>query len=197
MAKKKKFSEKFSALDPRFREKLGTMFKEIIDSVYLLYETAIKDGKTGLYNAKFFDTILEMEIEKAQRGYEKLSLFVIDIDFFKKINDKHGHIKADEFLVRVSKIIEKTMRKSDVVSRFGGEEFFILLPETGLEKAKKITSRLRTNLKKDMLLKKYNVTVSGGLTEFHDKDNKKKFMSRADKALYKAKNTGRDKFVIF
>lgn len=195
MPKKKKTGEKFSALDPRFREKLDSLFEEIVNSVSLLYDTAIKDGKTGLYNAKFFDTILEMEIEKAQRGYEKLSLFVIDIDFFKKINDKYGHIKADEFLVKISRILEKTLRKSDVISRFGGEEFFILLPETGLDKAKQITSRLRTNLKKDRVLKKHSVTVSGGLTEFGPKDNKKKFMERADKALYKAKKTGRDKFV--
>jgi len=195
MAKKKELNEKFSALDPRFREKLDALFEEIVDSVSLLYDTAIKDGKTGLYNAKFFDTIIEMEIEKAKRGTQNLSLLVIDIDFFKKINDTHGHIKADEFLIKISRILEKTLRKSDVISRFGGEEFFIILPETGLEKAKKITSRLRTNLKKDRVLKKYNVTVSGGLTEFKNTDDKKKFMSRADKALYKAKNTGRDKFV--
>jgi len=191
----KKLSKKISALDPRFRKKIGDLFSAMTESVSLLYEEAIHDEKTGLYNSKFFDNILDMEMEKAGRGYEKLCIFIIDIDFFKKINDTYGHLKADEFLKRLADVLKKQLRKSDVASRFGGEEFFILLPETDLEKAKKLTSRLRKAIKTDKILKKYGITVSGGLTEYKKRDMKKSFKERADKALYKAKETGRDKFV--
>lgn len=191
----KKLSKKISALDPRFRKKIGDLFSAMTESVSLLYEEAIHDEKTGLYNSKFFDNILDMEMEKAGRGYEKLCIFIIDIDFFKKINDTYGHLKADEFLKRLADVLKKQLRKSDVASRFGGEEFFILLPETDLEKAKKLTSRLRKAIKTDKILKKYGITVSGGLTEYKKRDMKKSFKERADKALYEAKHSGRDRFV--
>ena len=191
----KKLKEKVSALDPKFREKIEELFGTMKESISILYEAATHDEKTGLYNSKFFETILDMEIEKVKRGQEKLSLFIIDIDFFKKINDKYGHLKADELLIRLAEVLTKQFRKSDIISRFGGEEFFILLPETDLKKAKRITSRLRTVIKSDKILKKYDVTVSGGLTEFKKRDTKKRFKQRADKALYKAKQSGRDKFV--
>jgi diguanylate cyclase (GGDEF)-like protein len=136
-----------------------------------------------------------MEIEKARRNQEHLSLFMIDVDFFKKINDKYGHMKADEFLVRLSKMLVNQLRTPDVIARFGGEEFMILLPQTDLEKAKTITSRLRDAIKSDTIFKKYGLTVSGGLTEYRRDDSEKKIKERVDQALYKAKQTGRDKFV--
>jgi len=184
-----------SALDPKFKEKVEELLGTMKESVSMLYEAATRDGKTGVYNNKFFENILDMEIAKAKRGQEKLSLFVVDIDFFKKVNDKYGHLRADDLLIRLAKVLLKQFRKSDIVSRFGGEEFFILLPETDLKKAKKITARLRTAVKSDALLKKHGVTISGGLTEFRKKDTKKKFKQRADKSLYKAKESGRDRFV--
>jgi len=191
----KKLRGKVSALDPKFKEKIEELFGTMKESISLLYETAIRDEKTGLYNSKFFETILDMEIEKVKRRQQKLSIFMIDIDYFKKINDKYGHLKADELLIRLAEVLTKQFRKSDIVSRFGGEEFLILLPETDLKKAKKITSRLRTAIKSDKILKKHDVTVSGGLTEFRKRDTKKTFKQRVDKALYKAKHSGRDKFV--
>ena len=192
----KKLGEKISALDPKFKGKIEQLFQAMNESISMLYEAATHDEKTGLYNSKFFENILDMEVEKVKRGQEALSLLIIDIDFFKKINDKHGHIKADEFLVRLAKILKKQFRKSDVVSRFGGEEFFVLLPETNLKKAKQIASRLKRSIKSDSVLKRYNITVSGGLTQFKKRDSKKTFKARADKALYKAKHQGRDRFVV-
>ena len=191
----KKQSKKLHALDPRFRKKIEDLFSAMNESIDMLYEAAIHDEKTGLYNNKFFESIFEMEMEKAQRGYQKLCLLVIDIDFFKKINDKYGHLKADEFLKHLALVLQKQLRKSDIAARFGGEEFFILLPETNLEKAKKLASRLRNAIKSDKILKKHGITVSGGLTKYKEKDTEKSFKERADKALYNAKETGRDKFV--
>lgn len=88
------------------------------------------------------------------------------------------------------------IRKSDIAARFGGEEFIILLPETTLEKAKKLTTRLRNAIKSDFMLKKHSLTISGGLIQYKQKDTKRKMKERADKALYQAKKTGRDKFVL-
>ncbi len=190
----KDIKEKVSALDPKFREKITEMFDAMHKSISMLYEAAIRDEKTGLYNNKFFETVLDMEIEKANRKKEKLSLVVIDVDHFKKINDTYGHLKADEMLAELGKIIIKTARKSDVAARFGGEEFFILLPETNLEKAKLFAGRLKRAIHEDKFLKKFKVTVSGGITGHKNKENKFKFKERADKALYKAKESGRDRF---
>jgi len=187
--------DKLSALDPRFRKKIHDLFDSIHESVSMLYDAATHDEKTGLYNNKFFETILEMEIERAKRGH-KLSLIMVDIDFFKKINDTYGHMEADELLKRLAEVLEATVRKADVVARFGGEEFTVLLHETGLEKAKKLAARLKTAVHSDKTLKKYSLTISGGIAQFKkEKDNKKKFKERADKALYEAKENGRDKFV--
>ncbi len=194
---KKETKKKLHALDPRFRKRFTELMSMMDESISLLYDAATHDEKTGLYNNKFFETILDMEIEKAKRGKQELSLFMVDIDFFKKINDKYGHIKADELLERLAKILQKQVRKSDVVARFGGEEFLVLLPETSLEKAKKFTTRLRRAINSDKILKKYKLTVSGGISQFREKsDSKKKLKQRVDKALYQAKKEGRDRFVV-
>lgn len=186
--------DKVSALDPKFREKITEMFEAMHKSISMLYDAAIRDEKTGLYNNKFFETVLEMEMEKAKRGNEKLSLMILDIDHFKIINDTYGHLKADEMLAQLAKVVKKCIRKSDIAARFGGEEFFILLPDTSLEKAKKLSARLKKAIHGDKMLKRYKLTVSGGITQYKPRDNKFKFKDRSDKALYKAKEGGRDKF---
>lgn len=192
----KEMNKKISALDPRFRKKIEDLFEAMNESISILYNAAIHDEKTGIYNNKFFNNILEMELEKAKRGQEKLSLIMMDIDLFKKINDTYGHVKADEILKKLALLVQKQIRKSDVFARFGGEEFVLLLPETPITKAKKFAKRIKTKIHEDKFLKKHSVTVSGGITEFKKSDNKKSFLSRVDKALYKAKMSGRDKFVV-
>jgi len=174
------------------RENLKSLIKNIDKNINTLYEIATRDEKTGLYNYKFFQEILNIEFEKAKRG-ENLSLVIFDIDNFKQINTKFGHIKADEFLVKIAKIIEKHTRKSDIVARFGGEEFIILLPDTRASKAKKVAERIRKMVEKN--LKKQQITISAGLTEYKKRDSKTSFKKRADKALYKAKET-KNKIII-
>ena len=187
--------KKLHALDPRFRKRFTELMSMMDESISLLYEAAIHDEKTELYNNKFFESMLKMEMEKAKREQQKLSLLIIDIDFFKKINDTYGHMKADELLAQLARVVMKQIRKSDIAARFGGEEFFVLLPETNLEKTKKFSKRLRNAIKSDKMLKKYGVNVSGGLTQYKKGDTKKSFQTRVDKALYQAKEGGRDKFV--
>lgn len=190
----KDIDEKVSALDPKFRERISEMFDAMQRSISMLYDAAIKDEKTGLYNHKFFETVLDMEIEKAKRQKDSLSLIIIDIDFFKKMNDTYGHLKADEMLAELALTLRKISRKSDVAARFGGEEFFILLPKTDIAKAKKFASRVKSAIRNNDFLRQFKLTVSGGITEFRPRDTKFKFKERADKALYKAKNGGRNRF---
>ena len=106
-----KLNKKVSALDPKFREKITELFSTMHESISLLYEAAIHDEKTGLYNNKFFDTMLDIEFEKAKRGRQRLCLFVIDIDFFKKINDAYGHLMADKLLKKLAEILQRSLRK--------------------------------------------------------------------------------------
>lgn len=191
----KKLNDKLSALDPRFREKITELLDSMHESVSLLYEAATHDEKTGVYNNKFFENVLEMEIEKAKRGKQKLSLVMIDIDYFKRVNDTYGHMKADELLVKLACVLKKQVRKSDVAARFGGEEFIILLPETNLTKAKRFCLRLKKAINSNKMLRKHKITVSGGITQFKKNDTAKRVKQRVDKALYQAKNKGRDRFI--
>lgn len=183
-------------IDKNLEAKIKKLSPEMQKLISELYETSIRDSKTGLYNYRFFETVLEMEIEKARRGQENLSLMMIDIDDFKKINEKYGHIKADEALIRLGKTISKAIRKSDVLSRFGGEEFMILLPETNIEKAKTFSMRLRKIILKEKMLSAMNVKVSGGIAQYKKLESAKKFQERTNQALRQAKKTGKDKFVL-
>jgi len=190
----KKTKTKISKLHPESKKQIKELFEKIHESIDVLYDFATRDEKTGLYNSQFFDSVFDMEIEKSKRGKQKLTLLIIDIDFFKKINDKYGHVIGDDVLRELAKVFQNTIRKSDVVARFGGEEFILLFPETNLVKAKKLISRIKSKIKNNKFLEKYKISVSGGLAEFKKSDTKRKLISRADKLLYKAKHQGRDRF---
>jgi len=192
----KDLHKKLSVLDPKFKNKIEKLFENMTEYMSVIYDLAISDEKTGLYNNKFFENIFDMEFEKAKRGQHKLCLFIIDLDFLKKINDVYGHIKGDEILRVIGSVLKKHIRKSDIAARFGGEEFFILLPETNIEKAKKLAQRIKNLAAANRILKKYRVTFSGGLAEYKKGDTKKSFKNRADKALYQAKNSGQNKTVF-
>ena len=125
-----------NSLGPRSHQEMHDLFKSINLSIPALYKMVTHDDKTGIYNNRFFETILEIEFDKCKRGKQVISIALLDIDFFKKINDKYGHIKGDDLLKRLAKVIQKTLRKSDIVARFGGEEFIILFSETNLNQAK-------------------------------------------------------------
>lgn len=182
--------------DEKLKEKMKVLLLDLNASISKIYIQAITDAKTGVYNNFFFETLITLEIEKSKRGANKFSLLIIDLDFFKKINDTYGHIKGDEILKRLATILVKNTRKFDVVSRFGGEEFMILFPGADLEVAKKLTKRLKKEVKEDFFLKNYGVTFSGGLTLFKEDDTPEKIKSRVDEGLYKAKKGGRDQFII-
>jgi len=178
-------------LGPEFKKQLAQILKHIDESIDKLYYIATHDEKTGLYNYAFFKNIASIEIEKAKRG-KPLSLILADIDFFKKLNDKYGHVVGDIILEKVAGVLAKHVRKSDIVTRYGGEEFLVLLPNTTLARAVKVAERLRKKIKSYGGLKKYAITMSFGVAEFKKRDTLTRLIKRADKALYKAKKRGRD-----
>lgn len=191
-----KINEKLKFLNPSIKNNLSKLMREIEENIGHLYDLATIDEKTGVYNNKFFSTVSEMEFDKAKRGMGKLSILMIDLDNFKKLNDTYGHYTGDEVLARLGKILKINTRKYDIISRFGGEEFVLLLPNTGADRAKIVCNRIRSKVEKDSLMKKYDMTISGGLTSYKAKDTLKKMKERADKAVYKAKKMGKNRIVV-
>jgi|SRR3989344_3830425 len=189
------FQKKLRVLNPEAKKNITRLIKEIEKNIDYLYEIATIDEKTGVYNNKFFKTISEMELDKAKRG-SKLSLLIIDIDNFKKLNDTHGHLVGDKMLKRLGSVLKENTRKYDIISRFGGEEFVILLPNTHIKRARAVCERLRKKVQLDKEMNKYFITISGGLTEHIKNDTIKKMQLRADKALYIAKKTGKNKIEV-
>ena len=181
-----------SGLDKEHKKEAKEILKDFKESFSKVYEAATKDEKTGLYNHRFFKSVFEIEIERAKREKEKMSLMIIDIDFFKKLNDTYGHLTGDKALIELAKTLKKVLREYDLISRFGGEEFFVLLQGEPASRAKTIGDRLREKLWNNKTLKKYRVTISIGITEFKKGDNPEKMIKRADKALYISKESGRN-----
>lgn len=187
------FDKKLKILDPVVRKNMTKLIQELQRNIDYLYEIATIDEKTGVYNNKFFKTISEMEFAKAKRGLEPLSLLIVDIDDFKKLNDTYGHLAGDATLRRLGTILKESIRKYDIVARFGGEEFLILFPETTLNRARKVAERLRRRVGMDREIRRYNITFSGGLATYHQNDTLTRIKSRADKALYRAKKNGKNR----
>jgi len=162
-----------------------------------LEERAMTDYLTKLYNRCYLFNFLRKVIEDSiMRGFP-VSLAVIDIDFFKKINDTYGHLVGDCVLKELANILKKTFRSSDCVARYGGEEFVVVLPFSQLEDACRRIEVLRKNVERYEFCKekKIKLTISAGVTEYRKSMSIKEFLRRADENLYKAKNSGRNKVV--
>ena len=158
---------------------------------------ADRDGLTGLFNRAYFEEKLRQELKRHQRNGQKLSLLMLDIDYFKKINDTYGHLAGDFVLKQVAKLLQKNVRESDVVARYGGEEFVLLLPETDENSAWLLAERIRTKIEETYFGfqdKQINVTVSIGVTTLKPSPFTpiEKVIKEADQALYLAKKSGRN-----
>lgn len=158
------------------------------------------DGLTNVWNYRYFKMRIAEEMERAKRYERYLSLVIIDVDHFKEFNDQYGHQKGDMVLKGVTKVLRATKRTSDVLARYGGDEFVVILPETDKEGAKSLVERSVENLQKVKFpfLNNDKVTISAGLATFpNDADTEKQLLEIADKALYKAKGAGRNQFFYY
>ena len=171
--------------------------QERVNLLKKLEKLAITDALTKLYNSRHFFSEIKTEIMRNKRYSRNLSLLILDIDFFKKYNDNWGHVEGDRVLMEIGKTIKSCMRSMDTAYRYGGEEFAIILPETGIEEACVVGTRIKDNIS-DLIFEpepgeKQSIKISIGATELIDGEDYKTFIKRADKALYKSKDTGRDK----
>jgi diguanylate cyclase (GGDEF)-like protein len=162
-------------------------------------KTAATDQLTSLLNRQAFDFVFENAVLDAERSRQPLCVALLDIDFFKKVNDKHGHLVGDHVLKEIAMIAKRSLRESDVICRWGGEEFLILLKNCTLEKATAIAENLRLTIANndfsrttDLARKKLSVTVSMGVAQCKDKESEDSVFERADVALYQAKQNGRN-----
>lgn len=166
-----------------------------------LLHLAVIDPLTGAYNRREFTVMSEREALRSHRYHHPLSLLMIDIDHFKKLNDSHGHAAGDKVLQRVSTLCVNTLRNVDFFGRWGGEEFVALLPETDIEGASIIAERLRKIIGDNLLVfndQKINFTVSIGIAQFKDGETTIEGpVSRADTAVYDAKKAGRNRISAF
>ncbi|MGD9579928.1 MAG: diguanylate cyclase [Vampirovibrionia bacterium] len=163
---------------------------------------AITDGLTKLFNRRYFQDVYEREFNRALRYRNPLSVVMIDIDFFKKLNDTHGHQLGDFVLQQISTMIKNNYRKTDCAARYGGEEFIVLLPETTLENALIPTVRLKEEIEQTLFKwdekTSLHITVSIGLAELtQDIKKNHELIKRADQALYTAKENGRNRVETF
>jgi len=165
----------------------------------LMYREAIhaaqKDALTGVGNRAALNEALARKIEVAQRHKRTLGMIILDIDHFKKINDTYGHSTGDCLLKALTRTAEKTIRISDQLFRYGGEEFVVLLPETGLKGVKNLAERIRSNIEALNCVCNGNhikITASFGIATLNVDESEESFFIRADKALYEAKDNGRN-----
>ena len=161
-----------------------------------LTKLATTDTLTGIFNRRKMEELLVMEMHRATRYKTPLSLIIFDIDHFKRINDLNGHSAGDSVLRTVVDIVKTHLRDTDYFCRWGGEEFLILCPETGLEEAAKLAERLRTIIANQNFEGVGYISKSSGVTQFCEKDTMDSFLKRADDALYRAKNKGRNRVEI-
>jgi len=164
------------------------------------------DPLTQIYNRRYFDAIYDAEIKRSTRSNTRLSLILIDIDYFKNYNDTYGHLAGDDSLIKVAQTINQTLRRpGDSVARYGGEEFICILPDTDTQGAIHVANQIKTNIanlkiKHEQSGVSHWITVSQGIYTVlgdHLSIDQQAALEKVDKALYRAKSNGRNRFEIF
>ncbi len=199
--KEREFGDEYTDEEKRFIEILAGFASVAIENARL-YEMATLDRKTGLYNHGFFQNRLIEEIGRAERYRTDLTLMMIDLDHFKRVNDTYGHMKGDEVLIRIAGTIQEHVRSFDIPARFGGEEFAVILPETGSDSALVVAERLRAKIGglrfssgRDI----FQVTISIGVAGYRHEAGITEdiFIEQADRSLYHAKRNGRNRVACY
>jgi diguanylate cyclase (GGDEF)-like protein len=179
------------------RNELAGLLSRLNDQNIALRQLATTDSLTGLANRRSLSERLDQEIYRAQRYGIPLSLILFDIDHFKRINDGWGHAAGDQVLGEIARETQHLLRRTDLVGRYGGEEFVVLLPETELAEAMSLARRLNWQISQKVIVFKRGsplvVTVSAGVAALAPDENGEKLIQRADQALYRAKEGGRNR----
>jgi diguanylate cyclase (GGDEF)-like protein len=169
-----------------WNRKLNTLNKE-------LARLSVTDKLTGLYNRHKTDEVLDRELHRSLRFDQPFSLILIDIDEFKKVNDNHGHHIGDQVLITIAKLLEEHTRETDVIGRWGGEEFIVICTQTDQAGAVKLAENLRQAVQREEIPVVHQNTASFGVATYQLNDQPKDIIGRADAALYEAKRKGRNR----
>ncbi|MFH1129797.1 MAG: GGDEF domain-containing protein [Pseudomonadota bacterium] len=175
------------------------ILQQILDALCSL---TMGDGLTGLFNRRYFDHQIVYELQRGHREYMPCSVVLADIDHFKQVNDEYGHDVGDLALQQIAKVFVDTLRQTDVVTRYGGEEFAILLPGTGIREAVRAAERMRAAVENTPIRTnghKVEITISAGVSTFFPPMvlSPEQLMKQADQALYQAKKDGRNRVKEF
>ncbi len=176
------------------RDKLLKFQKKLRRKKKNMMELAYGDSLTGLYNRRYFDSILASEIKRVNRYKRVLTMIMVDIDLFKKFNDTYGHQKGDSVLRTIGSILKENSRASDIVCRYGGEELVILLPEQNIDLGYTTAEKLRKVIASEAKeIEEVEITASFGVSSTGEKmATAEKLIKKADEALYLAKKSGRN-----
>lgn len=181
----------------RLRRKVSHQNRDLREALSTIQELAITDELTGLSNRRHVLGVLEYQKSLADRGNHSFALAFADLDHFKQVNDQHGHQAGDEVLKRFSQIAHGAIRQIDYIARFGGEEFILVLVQTGLTEAVNVAERIRSQTENESFDfqegESINVTVSLGITQYEPRESVEAMLARADQALYEAKKKGRNR----
>ncbi len=186
----------YHELDLQVKKRTLQLEKEIAERIKLeekLKLMATTDHLTGILNRRAFEDVFTRERNMACRYNEPLSLVFLDIDHFKKVNDTYGHDVGDQVLQEVVKISMEQIRQVDTLARWGGEEFILIMPKTSLRVAKIIAERLRSAVENHRFTIPSKITLSLGVSQFHQSDSEDTLIKRADTALSQAKESGRNR----
>jgi diguanylate cyclase (GGDEF)-like protein len=184
-------SARMSAL----RARLGRQRQELADALEQIRLLATRDELTGLVNRRHMVTLLGAEQLRQQRSGHTMSLVLLDIDLFKRVNDQHGHAAGDAVLKGFAQVAQDQLRASDTLARWGGEEFLLMLPETSVDVAQACIERMRERLARasfDAVAPGHVVTFSAGIASCAASDELVAAIDRADQAMYRAKTQGRN-----
>jgi diguanylate cyclase (GGDEF)-like protein len=190
----------FTDRDLEMVTKLAGFAAIAIDNARLYHQTrmmALTDELTKLYNARFFNQFLDGEIRRCQRYESRVSLVFLDLDYFKQINDKYGHLVGSQVLIETAQVLKEGLREVDVVARYGGDEFLVILPETNIEEAGQVAERIRQAVESHRFQEEQGLdiklTASFGVSCYPDHaKSKDELIRRADRAMYRVKRMNRN-----
>lgn len=169
--------------------------RDLIESHLKLLHLSYHDQLTGLYNRTYFATKVIEEMKQADLNQQPIALLILDLDNFKRINDNYGHLIGDEILKRVALVVSRKVRKTDILVRFGGEEFLVLMPKTSMIQGMDIAESIRAEIERLVHPIAGKLTVSIGVAEKMTSESFDRWCKRADEALYRAKSAGRNQVV--
>ena len=180
--------------------RLSALTTQDLVRITALERDVVRDPLTGTFNRRYLDSRLEEEINRSRRSRLPLSTLMIDLDHFKSINDRYGHLVGDQVLRHVGSLILSQVRLNDIVVRYGGEEFVVITPDSGLDDAARLGHRLLRHLRDHSIDlpngDKLTVTASIGAAMLEEEEGRTTFLRRADDALYEAKRNGRDRLCL-